>query len=44
MMNNKQKKSVDKISLSRCRYHFSPEDYPQVCEFKIFFVDTLMLS
>ena len=27
MMNNKQKKSVDKISLSRCWYRFSPGDY-----------------
>lgn len=44
MMNNKQKKSVDKISLSRCRYHFSQGDYLHVCKFKMFFVDTLMLS
>lgn len=44
MMNNKQKKLVDKIPLSKCRYRFSPGDYPQVYKFKMSFVDTLMLS
>lgn len=44
MMSNKQKKSVDKISLSRYWYRFSPGDYMHVCKFKMFFVDTLMLS